>query len=242
MQIKNWQLKRVKNFVYFYILQKADKVIPILFSLKRKKHAMRFLALFVFTLFPSITFADIYNGSVDLSNKTLDNTVINGRATLKEVSASSLSVNGSLKFDHVKIDHSLTVSGSAKGHYLEGDNFSVNGSLKGDYIKFNNATINGSVSGDHISISDKLKVFGRVKVSDSQFSSVEISSEKSIFKNSKIEQLSVLKDDDVKQEIYLEEGTIVSGNIEFESGKGVVYLKDNSRVEGKVSGGKVIQK
>lgn len=73
---------------------------------------------------------------------------------------------------------------------------------------------------------------------------ITILSQKSVFTNSTLAGITVKQDSGFKgkQIIELRLGTIVTGPIHFESGKGEVLLYQASQVLGEVTGGKVIKK
>jgi len=73
---------------------------------------------------------------------------------------------------------------------------------------------------------------------------ITILSQKAVFTESKLKEITVKQDSAFKgkQIIELRQRTIVDGPIHFESGRGEVQIFPGSQVLGIVSGGKIIKK
>jgi len=88
-------------------------------------------------------------------------------------------------------------------------------------------------------------VMGLIQAVRSTFKKpITILSQRAVFTSSKLEGITVKQDSAYKgkQVIELRQGTIVHGPIHFESGKGEVIIFSRSRIDGIVSGAKIIKK
>jgi len=88
-------------------------------------------------------------------------------------------------------------------------------------------------------------IMGSFQASRSQFEKpITLLSHRALFTACKIDSIIIQKDlaCKVKQVIELKQKTIVSGSIHFESGKGEVILAPGSKINGTVTGGKIIQR
>lgn len=186
----------------------------------------------------------IFNFSTQLSHEKYD----------------SLTVNGALNFDDLKIEKMLNVNGYAGGKSLSCDNFIINGALEADEVHAKTGTVNGSLQGNSIHIENdltvhgslegsKIKVFGKTEIygaisaSNSTFDDIEISSSEAEFKGTTTNNITFKKPRKVEriQKITLKNQSIVKGDIVFESGKGEVYMSGDSKVLGTIKGGTIVQ-
>ncbi len=72
---------------------------------------------------------------LSMSDARVNAQVITGSAKLKKVSYDSLTIAGSLDFNHLTIEQTFSVSGSVKGDLLKCKEFIINGSLTGKDIQ-----------------------------------------------------------------------------------------------------------
>jgi hypothetical protein len=121
----------------------------------------------------------------------------------------------------------------------------VSGSLVSKDAKLGSLTILGEANLRDTTIAEESDIIGFLQTHSSHFQkALSISSQKAIFTRTKIQSLTVRKEPSYKgkQVIELKQGSIVYGPIHFESGKGEIQLDASSRIEGKVTGGKVIRR
>lgn len=121
----------------------------------------------------------------------------------------------------------------------------VNGSLVSKDAKLGSLIILGEANLRDTTVSGSTDIIGFLQTHGSHFQkNLSVCTQKAIFTRTKIESLTVRKEPSYKgkQIIELKQGSVVHGPIHFESGKGEVQIDASSRIEGKVTGGKVIRR
>lgn len=188
-----------------------------------------------------------------------DTTTINGNASLKDTAFESLTINGSLDFKNLDIKKDLKVNGSLDGNNLKCAKLKANGSVTVKNIKVKSAKINGSLSGSDvyvkhdleiegavnmvdITVTGKTKVIGGLSVTKGDFGDIEVVNTTTYLSHCKGKNILVKKiDSDKIQKLELSKGTIISGDVVFESGEGEVHLSNDSIIKGNVKGAKIIK-
>ena len=189
-----------------------------------------------------------------------DTTTINGSTTLKDTAFESLSINGSLNFRKLEIKKDLNVNGSVDGTKLKCRKLNVNGSLRGEKVKVEYAKVKGSlfvkdfhvkhdleveggVQAIDIAVAGKTRIDGDLSATDGEFSAIEVMNTKTYLNKCKVKDIVVKKiaHSNKIQKLDLIEGTIVSGDVIFESGEGEIYLSNDSIIKGTVKGAQIIK-
>jgi hypothetical protein len=155
--------------------------------------------------------------------------------------------------DDLNVDGSTSLNGTTVTNTV-----TANGSLRANHSILNKVTANGSAQIRNSEIKGHLCCSGSADIYKSKVNTATISG--SLFAVTTIfaEQLSLATDKTILQssqtkdviiqvvnnheELYLQNNTIVEGNITFLSGKGLVFKSDNSKIIGKVRGGKIVSK
>jgi len=118
----------------------------------------------------------------------------------------------------------------------------VNGSLRATNAKFASLTVNGDATIKKSTVKAEAKINGSLNIDDSQLlSNLILTSNHAVFKKSQLKNIMIKKTNSPKQTIKLI-ATTVKGDVSFENESGIVYLCENSKVEGKIIGGKAITK
>lgn len=120
----------------------------------------------------------------------------------------------------------------------------VNGVLTADDAHFFTLNVNGSASLTQCIVNSEANIKGSLKASSSKFESVlDIYSSSTRFINSKtFSNVHIRHIDNPRQEVYLENHSEIGGDIVFDDGNGVVYISGDSKIDGTVIGGKLINK
>lgn len=121
----------------------------------------------------------------------------------------------------------------------------VSGSLVSKDAKLGSLTILGEANLRDTIITGDTTVTGAVRTHGSHFQKpVTVCTQKATFTHTKVHSLVIRQEPSYKgkQIVELKQGTIVQGPIHFESGKGEIHIDASSRIEGKVTGGKVIRR
>ncbi len=216
-------------------------------------------AIFMATLFVFNTaIAKTVNGDLNLDHANLDHVTVNGNAKLTDSKFQSLHVHGHLKFSQVGIADTLVVNGSAEGNGLRCRSAKIDGALEvdkftaekahisgafigNDTIIHQNMTVDGELDGRHMTVDGQAIVHGKLNLENSDFHTIEVSSDYCLLQNTRATHIIFkhMKSGRV-QKLILNGQTIISGDIDFETGSGEVILDQQAVIKGKITGGKII--
>jgi hypothetical protein len=183
--------------------------------------------------FPSdlgqITDAETHTGSTKIEDKKYTNLRIFGPATLSNVTLSGiLGIAGPLTIKSSNITKLLAM-----------------GTVKLEKVTLSTAKVTGVFNSEESTVTDTLLVTGAFNAEDSTFKGpIEITTAKMNFDHCTAASIHVLKNAasvTEPQKIFLSK-TIVTGDITFDAGNGVIYAKKGTVIKGKVNGGKVVEK
>ena len=183
-----------------------------------------------------------------------------GSKEFKNANFADLTVHGAVAFDHLEVGNKLLVDGALNGDYLKCSELNVNGAINADHIIVKNGEISGSFAGDDIKIEGNLTVSGSISsknimvggkfivdglvdIENGDLSDVAMKAASMDFSASKIKSILVhsIKGPD-EQILTLSKNTVVTGDIEFESGKGQIIMTKGSSVKGHVKGAQIVNK
>ncbi len=145
----------------------------------------------------------------------------------------------------VEVIDSIDGAGLVKLQGTSVKDIQVSGSLISQGAKLGSLQIQGEANLRDTNIAGETTVTGFVQTHSSSFEKpVNVCARKALFTHTKVHSINVRKEPSFKgkQVIELKQGTVVSGNIHFESGKGEIHIDASSRIEGKVTGGKIIRR
>lgn len=202
-----------------------------------------FFCLIIISLlaFSSLTWADSFNGPTDLTGNTYLELTINGPTKLTQVKTSSLTVNGPVEFDKINVAQIGSVAGPMDGEKGKFADLTIKGAANLKKVIIKNLNVTGPLSLTHFTIKGHTTILGPLSANDGGFKDITISSSDIKLRNVKVRNITVLAQD-TPETIQLIGNTIVIGNITFESGQGTVKSRsDNVQVQGKVTGGKLIE-
>lgn len=144
-----------------------------------------------------------------------------GKETVEKVQA-----NGLVKLNGTKVTKHLQ----------------VNGSLKAENAQIEEMQVNGQATLDHCLIKQKSNVCGALIATDSRFEDeLSVSSERAVFDACELTSLHILR---VRgycgvQVVELKAKTKIDGPITFDGGKGEVIADSDTKISGRVIGGKI---
>lgn len=160
-----------------------------------------------------------------------------------------MTINGSVKLQRSSFT-SLTVNGAAQVEEVSfSKEFIVNGSLDAIDSKLQNVVVNGTASFTKCKIVGLAQVAGPADFYDCELKDVQVTNLLVTFENCKVSSI-VMKKLSILQRILGLFGlcqkvelndTVVSGDVIFEQGNGIVVLTRASRVIGNIIGGKIVQ-
>jgi hypothetical protein len=189
--------------------------------------------------------ATTFNGPTELLSQELKELNINGPARLNAIKADSLKVNGSLYFNELKIKGKTEVSGPCNGEEGEFTNIVVHGPVEVSKIKAESLDVDGPVTIEDFKIKGDVNINGPLKAKNGSFNDLNTVHTPVQLYSVTVNNINVKKDrghnkSDNANEIKLAGNTVVSGNITFESGDGIVFIRDKTaQLKGKVIGGKI---
>ena len=158
-----------------------------------------------------------------------ENITVSGGGNYGKETLQSLAITGMVKLNGTEITDTLRITGGLIARDAE--------------IGF--LDVLGEANLTHSHVINGCTVLGQIQAIGSTFDKpITILSQKAVFTDSKIKQITVKQDSAFKgkQIIELRQRTIVDGPIHFESGRGEVQIFPGSYVHGIVSGGKIVKK
>ncbi len=201
---------------------------------------MRIFSFFLFaalSLFSEAT-CEILNGPAKLYLKMLDNLEVNGFATLELVQAESVTVHGPLKFSRLRVENAVDVTGPVNGYKGEFGSLKVLGPVDVNYVRTGSLQVSGPVTATHIEVSKQAEVFGPLTVTDGRFENIIVTADTITLENVTAKDITIKPTKEPEQVLILKGDTNISGNILFESGRGVIQHDDKVIIHGTVSGTK----
>lgn len=167
-------------------------------------------------------------GQVDADNAYINRFHVRGQTQLRKTNITTLmEVNGDVRANDIVVSSPMTIIGSLyAGHGTFASSVNLTGTIHCDTCLFN----------------DKTFIVGNIKINNSEFArEITMTISNAFFSNSKLKDIHVMptNDNNEEQAIYLKENTLAQ-NIKFDSGKGVVFVSNGSRIMGTVTGGKII--
>lgn len=197
--------------------------------------------------YSSILDATDFNGPTELSSKEFKDLNINGPSRLSEIKADSLTIKGPLNFNKLRVKGKAEFSGAVSGEEGEFTNLAIHGTLWGSKIKIDNLHVDGDVSIEDFQITGKVDINGPLKAKNGSFNNITTVETPVALYNVTVNNIFVKQDTDKNRnakddsnEVKLAGNTVVSGDITFESGDGVVFIRDKTaKLKGKIIGGKL---
>lgn len=193
------------------------------------------------------------NGPIELSSQDFETLTINGPATFHAIKADAVSVNGPLDFIKLKVNGKTNVSGPFTGVDGQFSDIIVHGPFEGTKIEADSLYIEGPVALLDFEIKGDVTINGPLKAKVGRFKNINTVQTPVALYDVTVNNINVKKDsgwvrpDNPKSEGYgqnneikLAGKTVVLGDITFESGEGVVFIRDKTaQLKGKVIGGKI---
>jgi cytoskeletal protein CcmA (bactofilin family) len=185
-----------------------------------------------------------YEGKTDCANTTLPSLLVNGKFTATKttingaakingpVHANFFTVNGPLSINGETFVDTLIVTGATK----------INGKITLSSSKLHVTTANGKLIATNSTFGDTT-VDGSVNIQDSKINGkLTLNSNYSTLNGTVVNNIVFTNEaPDKPQILCLEKASHVKGDIKFASGKGMIYKIGASKIDGHISGAKVIQ-
>lgn len=200
------------------------------------KHFLLGLCLFASSLIQ----AETYNGPTELSNKRAKDIVINGPADLKNIEADTLTVKGPSNFENLTVNESSQFFGPVHGENGRLGNLTTKGPISGKNLIVNKLDVRGNVSVTRMEVKQNAEIRGALVAVDSKFRDLTIYADEIILEDVKMGNLLVKSEGTKVQNLILKGKTVISGNVTFEGGNGVIVKEGTSAIiKGNLQGGKL---
>jgi hypothetical protein len=179
----------------------------------------------------------------NLKDKTIETAVFLGPVTLNNIKASSITADGSLKYNGLDVTGDTLIRGYVVGIHGHFNKLTINGGYSGKDSVAEHLTILGSADLFHIKIEGPTRIKGGLLAKECTFEDLNIQAEQVFLTDVKADNIQIAKSSEGnnKQLLHLEGATVINGKIEFESGQGEVIMDSLAKVNGKVIGGKIIK-
>lgn len=191
----------------------------------------------------SAAYAENFTGPTQLTSKTFDNEVtISGPATLKQVKAKSLKVNGPVEFTDLEVEQNIDIKGPIKnGQNGKFGTATITGTVQASNIEVEKLNVTGSANFTQLEVKDA-EIIGPLTAKQSHFQNLTATANEITLDNVQAANIIIKKDKgNVEQKVFLKGNTVVQ-NINFESGKGKVVQNDTAQVAGEIKGGQLEKK
>lgn len=207
------------------------------------------LGLWMFSYSP-ITLSTEFKGITELSSRNFKDLKIDGAATLNSISVDALTVTGALNFNQLKVANKTEISGATSGENGRFQDLIIHGTFWGAKIQIENLEVDKETALEDFKITGNTNIHAPLKAKNGSFNNIDSAETPIALYNVtvnnihvKMKQRSQNNTDENKtnnNEVKLAGNTIVSGNITFESGDGIVFIRDKTAsLKGKIIGGKL---
>lgn len=192
----------------------------------------------------SIVQAETFVGTTDLSDKTFEELVILGVAKLSNVKAGSLDVVGALSFNNLEVTGDVEILGPIKedSENLKCKDLEVVGTITAKNIMCSRINVKGSINVTNIKASGEAAIMGGVEIKNGELGNLVLFSDEITLENVKANSIVIEKTGILSQQnqtLHLKGDTVISGTIDFKSGKGTIVMGSGARIDGKINGGTV---
>ena len=190
-----------------------------------------------------------FNGSINLEDQEYDALTVNGAANFTNIKAVTLHANGALNAEDCVFEKATISGGVNLDNCLVSKTLTVHGGFHTQDSKYADVTVHGGFCAENSEITGKTIVMGGSNCTDCTLNEFVCNGRDIVFKNCDISgSITVEKLSthwfwsfftSEKQELKLTT-TAVHGDISFEKDGGIVILKGDCKIHGKVINGTII--
>lgn len=180
--------------------------------------------------------------------------VINGSSSLSYKEYDSLTVNGNLTFNHLRINNDLVINGGMQGEYLACKILQLNGSFSAENFRAEIVKSNGSFIGENIKITGASEFSGLISIKNAKLGSIVVATKLATFEHIEIAGDIIVKKVKIQsraagdksgqpstQILELKGKNLITGNITFED-EGELHISEDTSVKGTITNAKIIRK
>jgi hypothetical protein len=182
----------------------------------------------IFIVLVMMTFTGCWSGANQTKNDSCaswcSGTSLLGSVSLSHKKMDNLRANGTVTIDSVVIVNNVNINGS-----VSGDSLSVGGTVG----------VNGTCIMSNMHITGATSINGLLKATDSNFSTIKMSTNKLVLIKSSADSIVIRKPDvtETEQQVIELDATVINSNILFEKEGGKVIARNGSKVNGSIIGG-----
>lgn len=189
-------------------------------------------------------------GMLSYSSMTLG-TDFTGPTELSSQKFKELNVQGPLNFKKLTVNNKTEITGNCSGENGKFSDLLIHGTFWGSNIQIKNLEVDKETALENFKISGNVNIHAPLKAKNGTFNNINAAEIPIALYNVKVNNIRVSakqqdkqsksKDDNPENnELKLAGNTVVSGDITFESGDGVVFIRDKTaKLKGKIIGGKL---
>ena len=197
-----------------------------------------FLFVFFGMLLISSAHTETFSGPTKLMMRFFDTLTVNGQANLKLVKTQTLTVNGTLTFSSLDVAQNAEINGPLKGNKGKFGDLTVHGPVEVTYVICNKLNVTGPVTASYLEVLDEAVIYGTLTADNSKLHNLTIETENFTLDAVRVDNIVVKSSSASKEQTLILKGkTIISGDITFESGKGIVSVQGSEvQIKGHVKG------
>jgi|GEM_PF-3805221 len=182
-----------------------------------------------------------YIGPTSLSDVQLSDIIITGPANLVNVTLSFAKIVGTLQFEKLTVDNEINIIGPVDGALGKFNNLIVTGSLSIEDTEINSLKVVGPTRLENVKIKNSANIVGYFEAKKSTLHNITITSDDAKLSHTTVNNILVEKNSHKfnsprTQTLKIENGTIINGNITFESKLGKILTSKDSKINGKIIG------
>ena len=175
-----------------------------------------------------------------ISQKKVNKIVGKGATRICNVQANKIMIDGCLAFTNVEVNGDLTITCPICGDSsnLKCKNLLAARSVIARNVKCDQMHILGSVQLENLEMSGDATIAGNVKIKNGKLNNLNSSSNETHLHNVKLNDI-IIEEPRIpsqNQFIHLKGNTLVAGDINFKSGHGVVFMDNDAKINGKITG------
>ena len=185
-----------------------------------------------------------YIGPTDLSGVQLSNIIITGPAKLSNVNLNSAKVTGTLDFKKLSIAEEANIIGPVNGSLGKFKKLDVIGPVELQKSEIDSLNVVGPINLKNVNIIKDANIVGSLEAKKSIFHDIIITAETIKLSETNAGNITIKINSQIlylkgKQILEINNKTIISGNITFESKMGKIIISKDSRINGKVIGAEI---
>ncbi|MBS0271491.1 MAG: hypothetical protein JSR85_02450 [Proteobacteria bacterium] len=175
----------------------------------------------------------------------LDVLTFSGPTVLRNQNVQSLEVNGKLQFHNINVKGKAHIVGPTENSdHGQFGSLEITGSFIASNIKTNQLVVTGNVKLRNLNVSNNTHIIGSFHAKSAHLKDLYVFGNNILLDNVYVLSILIQKMNNVheQQVLRLKGRTVVSGNITFGSGKGIIEVGPRVIIKGRISRGAIVKK